>query len=267
MKARSIGSLVLALSCACAAPALAQSDPNHGGWLDEDQDPLSPKGAPAPAPEPTTAPLQEDDLTPAERRKRARQIDRNYNDAQKTYNEVLSKDPTGPLERRIKNNERIVSEFQGRIQSATTQRRQSQVDLYNRTFFLKQQLDKKQITPDVYDRLIREEEQKFQTAEANYKVNVVAWQKEVDVAQARLKDLRAQHRLLEAQKPRRPKPRRKRGGGEAGPQGPQGSALVGTLRSRLQRLGKFRRRHTMVGVHPRSLGRPVLSTPVAADEE
>jgi hypothetical protein len=266
MKARSIGSLVLALSCACVTPALAQdADPNHGGWLDENQDPLSPKGAPAPAPEPTTAPLKEDDLTPAERRKRSRQIDRNYNDAQRTYNEVLSKDPTGPLERRIKNNERIVTEFQGRIRTATTQRRQSQVDLYNQTFFLKQQLDKKQITPEVYDRLIREKEQKFQTSEANYKVNVVAWQKEIDQAQARLKDLRAQHRLLEAQKPRRPKPRRKRGG-EAGAEGPQGSALVGTLRSRLQRLGQFRRRHTMVGVHPRSLGRPVLSSPVADEE-
>lgn len=268
MKARSIGSLVLSLSCLCAAPAFAQGEPDHGGWLDEDQDPLSPKAAPAPAPEPTTAPLDEDELTPAERRKRSRTIDRNYNEAQKTYNEVLSKDPTGPLERRIKNNERIVTEFQGRIQTATTQRRQSQVDLYNRTFFLKQQLDKKQITPDVYDRLIREEEQKFQTAESNYKVNVVAWQKEVDVAQARLKDLRAQHRLLEAQKPRRMKPRRQRGGAQAeGPEGPKGSALVGNLRSRLQRLAHFRRRHTMVGVHPRSLGRPVLSTPAVADEE
>jgi len=268
MKARSIGSLVLALSCACMTPALAQNaDPNHGGWLDEDQDPLSPKGAPAPAPEPTTAPLEEDDLTPAERRKRSRQIDRNYNDAQKTYNEVLSKDPSGPLERRIKNNERIVTEFQGRIQNATTKRRQAQVDLYNRTFFLKQQLDKKQITPDVYDRMIREEEEKFQRSEANYKVNVVAWQKEVDVAQARLKDLRAQHRLLEAQKPRRMKPRRARGGPE-GAEGPKGSALVGTLRSRLQRLGQFRRRHTMVGVHPRSLGRPVLAAaPLDNDEE
>lgn len=267
MKARSIGSLALALSCACLSPALAQdSDPNHGGWLDEGQDPLGPKGAPAPAPEPTTSPVKEDELTPAERKKRGRLIDRNYSDAQRTYNEVLAKDPTKPLERRIKNNEKIVTEFQGRIANATNSRRQAQVDLYNRTFFLKQQLDKKQITADVYDRLIREEEQKFQTSEANYKVNVVAWQKEVDQAQARLKSLRAQHRLLEAQKPRRAQPRRQRRGDAA--TGPQGSALVGTLRQRLARLGQFRRRHTMVGVHPRSLGRPTFSAPSASlDEE
>ena len=247
-------SIAIAMTCACLSPALAQDhghdqNNNHGGWLDDDQDPLSPKVAPAP--EPVTGPVKQDELTPAERKKRGRLIDRNYSDAQKTYGEVLAMDPTRPLERRIKNNERIVTDFRARIARATKTRRQAQVDLYNRTFFLKAQLDKKQVTADVYDKLILAEEEKFKRSEANYKMNVVAWQKEVDEALTRLKDLRAKHRLLEAQRPRRPKPRRAKGGSAPGH---QGSQLVGTLRQRLARLGQFRRRHTMTFVHPRTLG-------------
>lgn len=256
-------SLGLVFSCALlSAPTLAQD----GDWLDEGRDPLSPTAQPAP--EPGVDPVPEEELTADEQRKRGRVIDRNYQEAQRTYGEVLAKDPTGPLDRRIKNNERIVTEFSGRIENGTKARRQAQVDLYNRTFFLKQQLDKKQITPDVYERLIREEEDKFARAEATYKVNVVAWQQEVDEAQKRLDELRSQRRLLEAQKPRRPAPRRTRGGGEAeGEGGPQGSRLVGTLRDRLQRLGHFERRNTLDGVHPRTLGGGTGAVSLAAESE
>lgn len=231
-----------------SAPAFAQ----EGDWLDEGRDPLGPSAQPAP--EPSVDPVADDELTPEEQRKRGRQIDRNYQEAQRTYGEILAKDPTAPLDRRIQNNERIVTEFRGRIEGATKTRRQAQVDLYNRTFFLKQQLDKKQITPEVYERLIREEEDKFARAEATYKVNAVAWQQEVDQALKRLDELRSQRRLLEAQKPRRAQPRRQRGGGAEGEGAPQGSHLVGTLRDRLQRLSHFQRRHTLDGVHPRTLG-------------
>lgn len=237
-----------------AAPACAQDAPVDGtsGWLDEERDPLGPDAAPAP--EPKVGPVAEDELTPAERRKRDRTIDRNYSEAQDTYSEILSKDPTGPLDRRIANNERIVTEFRGRMQQATQERRQAQVDLYNRTFFLKQQLDKGQITQDVYEKLIREEEGKFERAEATYKLNVGSWQKEIDEALQRLDGLRSQRRLLEAQQPRRQKPRRTRGGEGGEGEGPRGSNLVGNLRSRLQRLARFERKHTLDYVHPRTLG-------------
>ena len=243
----------LVASVLCGAPALAQdAPPADEGWIDESSDPLAPDKAP-PAP-----PAEE--MTPAEKKKRERTIDKNYSDAQKTYQEILTADPVSPLERRIKNNERIVGEYTGRIRNAAQTRRQGQVELYNRTFYLKQQLDKKQITPEVYRKLIAEQEAKFQQLNDTSKRNLAAWQKEVDEARKRLEDLRAQKRLLEAQRPRERRTRKRKGakGGEGGPAKPQ---LFGRLRTRLDRLAKYETRHTMDGVHPRTLGSPMVQRP------
>lgn len=246
-----LGSLVA--SVLLGAPALAQdAPPADEGWLDESSDPLAPDKAPPPPPA--------EEMTPAEKQKRERTIDKNYSDAQKTYQEILTADPVDPLERRIKNNERIVGEYTGRIRNAAQARRQGQVELYNRTFYLKQQLDKKQITPEVYRKLIAEQEAKFQQLNDTSKRNLAAWQKEVDEARKRLEDLRAQKRLLEAQRPRERRTRKRKGakGGEGGPAKPQ---LFGRLRTRLDRLAKYETRHTMDGVHPRTLGSPMVQRP------
>jgi hypothetical protein len=241
------------LSALFAAPALAQeTKPEGDSWLDEKSDPLSPEKTPA---------SEKAELTPAEKKKRDRQINKNYSDAQKTYQQILTSDPSAPLARRIANNERIVKEFGGRIQRSAKERRQAQVDLYNRTFYIKGQRDKKQITPEVYENLIAQEEEKFNRIDASFKRNVAAWQKEVDDAQKRLSSLRAQKRLLDAKKPRARKVRRRGKGQAAGKAAPTGSRLVGTLRQRLDRLAAsanyFRTRIPLRDVHPRTLGSPI----------
>ncbi|MGE0709587.1 MAG: hypothetical protein AB7N76_21010 [Planctomycetota bacterium] len=270
---------LLAAGLLCAAPAFAQADPEpqggpgatpgatpeHGGWLDEGSDPLSPGRSGSPP----AAESAEGEPSPAEARRREQLIDRNYSDAQKTYEDILKADPIGPLDRRIANNERIVNEFRGKLEAASRERRQAQVDLYNRTFYLKQQRDKKQITPEVYQSLITQEEEKFARVDESYKRNLASWQKEVDQAQKRLDDLRAQKRLLEAQKPRKREPRRQPKGAAGAAGGPAGSNLVGTLRQRLDHLAHFTTRHTLDGVHPRTLGSPmtVRSAPSPVAEE
>lgn len=70
------------------------------------------------------------------------------------------------------------------------------------------------------------------------------------MAQQRLNELKSQRRMLEAQRPRRLRGRR----GQRDADRPRpGEKLYGTLRGRLEKLGKFQTRNTLDRTHPRSL--------------
>ncbi len=255
--------LLAAVAAGFTAPASAQGlqpvDEGQGpiqdleGWLDESTIP----DAPAPAqdggdPLAPSTPAPKPELTPAERAKQQRQIERNYGEAEKIYEGIIGADPVEKLDRRIANNERIVKEYQQRIRGAAKERRELQVALYNRTFYLKQQVEQGKLTREAYERMITEEERKYRQRSKVLKEHYQAWKEELAAAQTRLRDLQSQRQMLLAQRPRAL--RGQKGKGQGARQARPGEALVGSLRERLQRLGRFHTRHTMDGVHPRELG-------------
>lgn len=233
------------------AQGLKEGEPDIGGWLDEPEaaDPLAgpSAGSPAPAPQAEEAPVD-----PAAERRRQRQIDKNYDDAQSTYQEVLSADQLEPLERRIAANERIVKEQQVKIDQARAERRQLQVDLFNRALYLKQQREKGQITADAYAKLIQEEETKSNERSEVLKQDIALWTKEIKAAQVRLDDLQSQRRMLLAARPRQRKTPKQAAAAKRAAE--PGAELLATLEQRMRKLARYSTRNTLSGVHPRDLG-------------
>lgn len=223
-----------------AAPAPA---PVAGG-----EDPLAPSAAPAPAAAP-----EDPEKAREEARRRDRTINRNYRNAIQTYEQM--DDPghqIAALDRRIANNERLVSDYRRRITEGQQQRRTLQVDLFNRTFFLRQQRERGQITEEVFNKLIRQEERKYEEESAGLKMNLEAWHNELKEASARLDSLKSERRMLEASMPKRPQRRGQQGGDVPAPK--PGERLIGSLEERLRQLDRFETRSTMEGVHPRDVG-------------
>lgn len=236
-----------------------------GGWLGEE----TPPGAP-PAPvgsAPSEGAIGGDPLAPTEsapvdpeeakqeQRRRNRMIDKNYSSAIEIYEGM---DDPGhqmtALDRRIANNERLIADYKRRIAEGTRSRRGMQVDLFNRTFFLRQQRERNQITQEVFDKLIRQEERKYEEQSASLKTNLEAWHTELKQTEERLISLKSERRMHEASMPRA---RRGRGGQAANgplPAPKPGERLIGTLEERLRQLDRFNTRSTMGGVHPRDVG-------------
>jgi hypothetical protein len=239
-----------------------------GGWLGEETAPApsSPPAAsqdqdPLAGPAPAAKPQAKQELTPEERARRENQIQRNYDEAQNIYQGIIRGDKVGNIDRRIANNERIVKEFTARIRSALKERRDLQVQVFNRSFYLKQQVDRGQLTQEVYDRMIAEEERKYEERVADLKKNVIEWRKEVASAKQRVEELKAERRTMVAAQPRRR--RGKSSKGKQAPKAKPGEKLLTSLRARLRQLSNFETKHTLNGVHPRDLGtRPVMTTPV-----
>ncbi len=245
-----------ALVALLAAPAAAQEDglkpiEDLEGWLEEDAIPDTPASAGEADPLAPEAPAAPRELTPEERARNERQIQRNYDEAEKIYEGIIGADPVAPLDRRIANNERIVSEYRQRIRTASEERRELQVQLYNRTFYLKQQLEQGKLNRDAYDRMIVEEERKYEQRNKVLRGHIEAWKQEYAAANARLTELKSKRQMLLAQRPRAL--RGKHGTKAAQRRARPGEALLGTLRERLRRVGQFSTRHTMDGVHPREL--------------
>ena len=199
-------------------------------------------------------------MTPEEKRRRSRQIDKNYEKAQEIYQGIINGDKSGNLDRRIANNERIIKEFTARIRGAYKERRELQVSVFNRSFYLKQQVDRGQLQEDDYHKMIGEEERKYESRVKELKRLVGEWKQEVRAAKERLEKLKAQRRLVQARKPR---VRKRRGKAAArGPQARPGERLLSSLRTRLRKLDRFNTKHTLASTHPRDLGggggRPVV---------
>ena len=77
-------------------------------------------------------------------------IDRNYRTAIQTYDNVLKDgESTENLDHRISTNEKLVADYKKRLAVSNEAKRRYQVELFNRTFYLKQQKDKGAIPDDV----------------------------------------------------------------------------------------------------------------------
>lgn len=268
--------VLLTLLLLGAAPAFGQEgglqpvdggaprDP--GGWAGDDTqpapapeegaapsaDPLAPSATPAPAPAEEAAPAPVD---PEEQRRRGRQIDKNYKAALDIYEDM--DDPrhgVEMLERRIANNEKIVSEYRRRLAQSQEQRRTLQVDLFNRMFYLRQQKERGQLNQEAYDRLARQEERNYEERVAALKGEIDACQRELSQAQERLDSLRAEKRMIDAMTSKSG-----RRGTAANAKAPlpapkPGERVLTALEERLRQLDKFEVRSTMSGVHPRDVG-------------
>lgn len=284
-----VGGLALSLTALCGAPALAQErlqpvDPppaaegsppvqDLGGWLGEEDmqgggDPLAPESdpmPPAPAPQADAGPAEPAPRSPEDERNRRRQINRNYDKALGTYEDLGAPGrDIGVLDRRIGNNERIVNSYSGRMNEAREQRRILQVELYNRMFFLRQQKEQGNIDDETFNRLSREAERNYADRAEALKGDLNAWRNEVSTAQDRLDSLRSERRMLEASRPRRSAPRGQSANQEELAPPPAGVRLLNSLESRLQQLDQFQTRHAMRGVDPRTVGNSSLGRPRAA---
>jgi len=212
----------------------AQTPPPAQAGVPEASDPLAAKPAPAPV-----DPAVEEET----RRKNDRIIDRNYEDAIKTYEHVLSNEgeSSADLDHRIKTNEDLIARYKKLLAQANDVKRREQVELFNRTFYLKQQRDKGAIPEDTFDKLMKTEEKKYNDKTAAARSDIDFYEKEIADADKRLNDLRAERRVSVATyrtnqyangKPKKP------------PMKPS-QRMVGTLKEKLARLSEFDPKHTM----------------------
>lgn len=287
------------LASAALAPAFAQEGglkpveeapppvKDLGGWLGEDKQPAAPapvlEGGAAPAPaqggdplapgaapaagEAAPAPAEPVDPAKAaeDERKRGRTIDGNYKRALDVYEDMgQPHHALASLDKRIANNERIVRDYSERLAKSGDERRRLQVELFNRTYYLRQQQEKGQIDQPTFDRLIAKEEREYEQRVVNLKSDIKSWQKEVAEAQKRLETLRNERRLLVASLPR--EGRKLRGDPSAKPKPRPGQKLLSTLDAQLRQLEKFEPRNTMDDVHPRDVGVSSVGRP-PMDEE
>ncbi len=272
--------VLLTLLLLGAAPAFGQDgglqpvdggaprDP--GGWAGDEQ-PAPPQPTPTPAPEgaapsadplapgATPAPATEEaapaPVDPEEQRRRGRQIDKNYKAALDIYEDM--DDPrhgVEMLERRIANNEKIVSEYRRRLAQSQEQRRTLQVDLFNRMFYLRQQKERGQLNQEAYDRLARQEERNYEERVAALKGEIEACQRELSQAQERLDALRAEKRMVDAMMSKGGRRGTTAQGKAPVPAPKPGERVLTALEERLRQLDKFEIRSTMGGVHPRDVG-------------
>jgi hypothetical protein len=233
------------------APATADTPTVQG---DTPKDPGGWKGAqpaPAPAGVPEADPLAgkapvDPQAEEAERKKNDRIIDRNYDEAGKIYDKALATEGESAenLDHRIQVNEKLIADYKGRLAKANAQKRTFQVELYNRTFYLKQQKDKGAIPEDTFDKLMKQEEKKYNEKSAQARSDVEFYEKEIADAEKRLNDLRTERRISTVMTNTKagvnPNVKKK-------PPVKQSVAMVNTLKGRMQALSAFEPKNTMDG--------------------
>lgn len=217
-----------------------QKDP--GGWK---QPTPAPAQAGVPEADPLTAKPAEVDpaQAEAERKKNDKIIENNYNSAIKTYENVLKNEGESVenLDHRIKTNENLVAKYKKQLAEANEVKRREQVNLFNRTFYLKQQRDKGAIPEDTFDKLMKTEEKKYNEKTTTARSDIDFFTKEIADAEKRLADLRAERRIstvtINSNKAAQGKAKK--------PPVKQSTRVVNTLKDRLQRLSEFEPKHTM----------------------
>lgn len=250
-----------------------------GGWLGEnggaappaeDADPLLPPAAAPTAPEAAPAPAvtETPPVDPLAEKKRNRQIDNNYQKALDTYDDMTQPHhKIEALKRRIANNEKIVRDYGARLAGSGDERRRLQVELFNRTFYLKQQLEKGQIDQAGFDKMIAKEEREYEARVKNLKGELDACRREKDEAEKRLVQLQGELRMLQAALPRAGRQLRgdKKAAAAKAPR--PGERLLSGLDNQLRALERFSPYHTMDDVHPRDVGVSSVGRRVAVSEE
>lgn len=282
----SLAGLVLACGAAVAQDGglkpVEESPPpvkDLGGWLGEESkapaagepapapdqgaDPLAPGAGAAPEAAPPVDPAQQ----ALDEKKRGKQIDRNYQQALEVYDDLgQPRHQMSSMDKRIANNERIVREYSERLAKSGDERRRLQVELFNRTYYLRQQKEKGQIDQASFDRLIAKEEREYEARVKNLKADIASWEKEVAQASKRLETMRGERRMLQATLPR--EGRRLRGDPQAAAKPRPGERLLGALDAQLRQLERFEPRNTMDTVHPRDVGVSSVGRPrIGGDED
>jgi hypothetical protein len=237
-------------------PTVDGANKDPGGWkgqapapppagVPQAGDPLSGPaalgGAAAPVAPAPVDPAQEE----AERKKNDRIIENNYGTAIKIYEDELKNDGESAenLDHRIQTNEKLIAKYKAALGQANEVKRRQQVELFNRTFYLKQQRDKGAIPDDTFEKLMKSEEKKYNEKTQQARSDIEFYEKEIADAEKRLNDLRAERRIAAATNTTnlaangKPKQKPK----------PHTAVVVDTLKSRLQRLSEFEPKHTMDG--------------------
>lgn len=174
------------------APKAPPADP--GNWKGQappaqGSDPLAAPAAPAAPKDPNY--IANDDP------RAGRIIDKNYSDAIKVYEGVLKNDGESVenLDHRIESNEKLVANYKKKLNECNEAKRRMQVELFNRTFYLKQQRDKGAIPDDVYEKMVKNEEKKYNDRSASTTSDIAFYEKEIQDAEGRLNGLRAERRI------------------------------------------------------------------------
>jgi len=228
-------------------PADAPKDP--GGWkgapAPSGQDPLANPGTPPAAPAPATPAAPADpNLIPNDDPRSGRIIDKNYNEALKTYDNVLKNDGESveDLDHRISVNEKLIADYKKKLADSNETKRRLQIELMNRTFYLKQQKDKGAIPEDTYNNLILKEDKNYKTKTANANSDIEFLTKEIADAEKRLQDLRAERRIRVTTTKTN---FAAKGPGARKPPVPRSTQLVTSLKDRLQKLVPYEPRYPM----------------------
>jgi hypothetical protein len=194
-----------------AVPATPDTPPQVESAPKPPADPGNWKGGPAPAapaggaagadplaaPATPQAPPKDPNTIDNDDPRAGKIIDRNYSDAIKIYDNVLKNDGESVenLDHRIESNEKLVANYKKKLTDCNDQKRRMQIELFNRTFYLKQQRDKGAIPDDVYERLIKQEEKKYADRSAQTTSDIQFYEKEIQDAEGRLSTLRAERRV------------------------------------------------------------------------
>lgn len=224
-------------------PTMEGQPKDPGGWKQQ-----TPPPAQAGVPEADPLAQKPAEKTPeeleAERKKNDRVIDNNYNEAIKTYEKVLANEGESVenLDHRIQTNEKLIANYKKKLAEANEMKRREQVQLFNRTFYLKQQRDKGAIPEDTFDKLMKQEEKKYNEKTVQARSDIEFYEKEIGDAEKRLNDLKAERRISVTQMNTN---KVVNGGKPKKPPVKPSIRTVNTLKDRLQRLSEFEPKHTM----------------------
>jgi hypothetical protein len=214
-----------------------------GGWKGQTPPPTQ-AGVPQASEPLAQNPAPQVDPAQAEEQKRKddRIIDRNYEEAIKTYEKSFSEgESVGDLDHRIQTNEKMIATYKKRLAEANEVKRRQQVELFNRTFYLKQQRDKGAIPEDTFDKLMKQEEKKYNEKTAQARSDIEFFEKEIGDAEKRLNDLKAERRISVVNQ----KTTTMANGKPKKPPMKQSARVVSSLTERLKRLSEFDPKHTM----------------------
>lgn len=169
------------------------------------------------------------------------EISANYDVTMDIYQKILEAQglDTSQLDRRIASNEEIVARYSPEMNKNEDELRKSQVGFMNRAFQLRQQRETGQMSEEAFRRAIIEEEGRWNRTKGAIAGDAAFYREEVEQAQMRAAQLKAQkvatEQRLEREGKAKPKPK------------PPGEALFEGLNGTLDRLWVTHTHFTMDG--------------------
>ncbi|MEZ0227079.1 MAG: hypothetical protein ACAI25_00520 [Planctomycetota bacterium] len=222
-------------------PTVEGQPKDPGGWK---QSTPAPAQAGVPEADPLAKPAEVDPAAAeAEKKKNDKIIEKNYDTAIKIYEGVLKNEGESMenLDHRIGTNEKLIAKYKKALAEANEVKRREQVNLFNRTFYLKQQRDKGAIPEDTFDKLMKTEEKKYNEKTSQARSDIDFYTKEIADAEKRMNDLKTERRISVTSI----KATQAANGKKAKPPVKASQKIVNSLKDRLQRLSEFEPKHTM----------------------